>query len=306
MSGSRSSRLISAARLFEELSQNGGGAKWRVVDATWYLPGSPWQAPEGVASARSHHTQERIPGACFVDIDEIGDASFGPTAHNLPTADTFGELMSDMAITHDTNVVVYDSHGMFSAPRFWYTMCAFGHKRTFVLNGGLPEWKRSGYDVATSALPVREKPDRAEVHRWTKNDAMQVGLDGMRAMCEDDSVTIVDARGAARFAGEAPEPRPGMRSGHIPNSKNVFFGLLLDEHGCMKSKNELSKAFENADVPLDSSSDLVLTCGSGLSACILGLGLSELGICDIPVYDGSWSEWGSRSDTPVATSRSQK
>ncbi|MGE5538779.1 MAG: 3-mercaptopyruvate sulfurtransferase [Gemmatimonas sp.] len=260
----------------------------RVLDGSWWMPADKRDAQ---AEWRATH----IPGARFFDIDRIADTSV-PLPHMLPSESAFADALTALGIGADDHVVVYDAAGIFSAPRVWWTFRAFGFDRVSVLDGGLPKWRREGRPLQSGEPPppaapaVRFAPrlDR----RWVRS------LDEMRANIATARETVLDARSPGRFAGSEPEPRPGLRGGHIPGSRNLPFGLLLDG-GTMKPVDQLRSVLGNAGV--GSTSSVVCTCGSGLTAAILALALHRMGQPNVAVYDGSWSEWGGRSDVPVAT-----
>lgn len=252
----------------------------RFVDATWNLDGT---------DPRPAFLAERLPGAVFFDVDAVADRSTG-LPHMLPSPEAFAEAAGRLGIGNDHEVVVYDQHGVRSSPRVWWTFRVFGHERVRVLDGGLPAWREA--DLPTEAgepspAPTRFEPSfRPELVR-ALNQVRQALTDG---------VQVVDARPAPRFRGEAPEPRPGLRSGHMPGAKNLPFPDVLDGPR-LKDEADLRAAFAAAGV--DPAKPVVTTCGSGMTAAILALALFRLGREDAAVYDGSWAEWGGRSDTTV-------
>lgn len=258
----------------------------QVVDATWYMPAEN-------RSGRAEHEQAHIPGAVFFGIDEIAD----PTTdlpHMLPTPEAFAEAAAALGLRREATIVVYDAQGIFSAPRVWWTLRAMGFPEVRVLDGGLKAWRAEGRPLEggpVSADLAAVEPDFAP--------ALVRDLEAVRRIVADGGAQIVDARSGARFRGEAPEPRAGLRTGHMPGACNVPFGDLLSPDGTMKSVAELRRVFEGAGVDL--AQPIVTTCGSGVSASLLALALARLGREDVAVYDGSWTEWGGRPDTPVAT-----
>jgi thiosulfate/3-mercaptopyruvate sulfurtransferase len=240
--------------------------------------------------AQADHRAGHIPGAVFFDIEAISDHST-ELPHMLPGPAQFGEAVSGLGIGDGDTVVVYDSIGLYSAPRVWWTFRIFGAKDVFILDGGLPKWKAEG-------KPLESGDSKRPPRKF--NADMNVGavatLADVRMALTDDSAQIVDARSAERFAGKAPEPRAGLRSGHMPRSFNVPFQRVV-ENGRLASRERIESAFSAAGVDLDKP--IITTCGSGMTAAILLLALDSIGKQPLQLYDGSWSEWGSRPDLPV-------
>jgi thiosulfate/3-mercaptopyruvate sulfurtransferase len=274
--------LVTTAWLAERLDS----ADVRVIDATWFMPG------EGRTGRQAYETGH-IPGAVFFDIDEISDRSTD-LPHMLPPADAFAEAAGALGLRRDLTLVAYDGQGIFSAPRVWWTLRAMGFPEVFVLDGGLPKWRAEGRPLDTSA-PV-PAPSTIEP---AFDPSLVRDLEQVRRTLEVRDAQVVDARAAARFRGEVPEPRAGLRSGHMPGARNVPWNGLINADGTMTSAGQIRAAFEGAGVDLDDP--IVTTCGSGVSAALLALALARLGREDVAVYDGSWTEWGGRADTPVAT-----
>jgi thiosulfate/3-mercaptopyruvate sulfurtransferase len=254
-----------------------------VVDASYFLP---TQKRDAHAEFRAGH----IPGAVFFDIEAVSDHST-ELPHMLPGTTQFDEVVGLLGIGDDDTVVVYDSVGLFSAPRVWWTFRLFGAKSVFILDGGLPKWKAENRLLDTGDAEPKPK----EFHAKMNVGAVAL-LDDMRMAVADDSVQIVDARSAERFAGKAPEPRPGLRSGHIPRSFNVPYDRLL-VNGRLASREHVAAAFTSAGVDLDKP--IITSCGSGVTAAILTFALESIGKEPKGLYDGSWAEWGSRPDLPV-------
>jgi thiosulfate/3-mercaptopyruvate sulfurtransferase len=274
--------LVSPAWLAERLAD----AKVQVVDATWYMPDED-------GSGAADHAAGHIPGAIFFDIDAIADRATD-LPHMLPSPDAFAAAVGALGLRREATVVVYDARGIFSAPRVWWTLRVMGFPQVFVLDGGLPRWRAEGHPVENAATTPVKTTLAAEFRPELVRD-----LDAVRALLASRAAQLVDARSAGRFTGEAPEPRAGLRSGHMPGARNLPWGELLTADGTMKAQAEIRARFEAAGVDL--TAPIVSTCGSGVTAATLALGLARLGRDDVAVYDGSWTEWGGRSDTPVVT-----
>lgn len=256
----------------------------RVVDASWHLPTSGRHAGEEFLAGH-------IPGAVFLDIDRVADTG-ADLPHMLPDAGRFAEAAGRLGIGSDTDVVVYDTLGLFSAARAWWMFRAFGHPRVAILDGGLPAWRERG--LALEAGPA--EPPAAGFEATPPDDAVWSMADVRRNIDSGEAV-LLDARSPGRFAGREPEPRPGLPSGHIPGSRNVPFDRVLDPHsGCVQPLERLRELF----APVDER-PVVCSCGTGVSACVLAFALHRLGRDDVAVYDGSWTEWAGDPDNPVET-----
>ena len=273
------SNLVSTAWLEAHLSEV------RVVDASWYMPDEKRQ-PEKEFEAG------HIPGAVFFDIDAIADRACG-LPHMLPTPGEFSKAVGALGIGDGQTVVAYDGAGMFSAPRLWWTLKAMGHHTVKVLDGGFPKWRREGRAVETGPAHPANKFFTA-----IREPALIRDFAAVMGIVQNKSAQIVDARSPARFKAEEPEPRAGVRGGHMPGALNVHYRKLIADDGTLKPPEELRAAFDavNLDRPV------VTTCGSGLTAAILLLALDEIGAKDVALYDGSWTEWGGRAEAPVVTS----
>jgi thiosulfate/3-mercaptopyruvate sulfurtransferase len=258
----------------------------RVVDGSWHMPAER-------RNARAEYEAGHIPGAVFFDIDKISDTA-SDLPHMVPPVEKFVSRVRRMGIGDGHHVVVYDAAGLFSAARVWWLFRLFGHERVSVLDGGLPKWKAEGRPLDDSPPIVRDRHLTARKDMDMVRDASQIALN-VKLRGEQ----TVDARGPGRFAGTEPEPRPGLRSGHIPGSRNVHYATLLNPDGTMKSVDECRSVFEAAGVDL--SRPVVTTCGSGVTAAILSLALERMGHARHALYDGSWAEWGAFDALPIET-----
>ncbi|KPA21133.1 3-mercaptopyruvate sulfurtransferase [Shimia sp. SK013] len=258
----------------------------RILDASWYLP-TMGRDP------KAEYAEAHIPGARFFDIDDVSDAR-SEMPHMVPPVEKFMSRLRAMGVGDGHQVVVYDGHGIFSAARVWWLFRLMGQMNVAVLDGGLPKWIKEGRDTDDLPPVVRDRHMTVRRQNHMVRDVTQVA---QAAKLGDHEV--IDARAAPRFRGEAPEPREGLRSGHIPGSKNVPFGTLLAEDGTMKSPDDLRAVFEAAGV--DVSKPAITTCGSGVTAAVLSLAMERFGKSDHSLYDGSWAEWGAFPTMPVAT-----
>ena len=278
--------LVSTAWLAERLS----APDIRVVDASWYLP-------QQKRDPRAEYRAAHIPGAVFFDIDEIADTG-DPLPHMLPSPEKFASRVRKLGLGDGSRIVVYDGSGVnSSAPRAWWMFRVFGHRDVAVLDGGLRKWQAEGRPVEDLPPMPRERHFTARLDRTLVRDAEQ-----MRANLASGREQVVDARARGRFLAQEPEPRPGLRSGHIPGSRNLPYQDLLKPDGTFLAPAAMRARVTQAGI--DMSRPVVTSCGSGITACVIALSLHLLGHREVAVYDGSWAEWGSRTDTPVETQAS--
>ncbi len=269
------------------LQENLGSPGLKIVDGSWYLPAQK-------RDARAEYDAGHIPGAIFFDQDEVVDPG-SDLPHALPAPDIFARFAGTMGISADDTIVVYDGPGVFTAPRVWWMFRVMGARDVRILEGGGDGWKAAGRPV--TADPTKIAPNVFDA----QFDASRVAsLAGMREIVEAHSAEIADARPGGRFTGADPEPRAGMRSGHMPGAHSVP-ALSLAKDGKLLPPQALREKFEHAGVDL--SKPVVTSCGSGVTAAVLTLALETLGHTDNRLYDGSWSEWGGLPDTPVETGK---
>lgn len=272
----------------------------RLIDATWHMP--PIARDAAFLDFQARH----IPGAVFFDIDAVADTA-SPLPHMLPAAEFFEKTVGGLGIGNADTVVVYDAHGLMSAPRVWWMFRFFGHERVRVLNGGLPKWEREGRPLA-SGLPTPRPavfaatPNPSLLTDWQaiQTHLAQAGLAKLpQTASEQESPSqVLDLRSVGRFYGRDPEPRAGLRRGHIPGSRNIpWTDLLHPDEKTLLPPEILKARFEEAG--LDIRKSVACSCGSGITACVGLLALFILGNDKASVYDGSWAEWGGRTDLPV-------
>ncbi|RAI44596.1 3-mercaptopyruvate sulfurtransferase [Rhodoplanes roseus] len=277
------SPLVSTAWLAQKL----GAPDLVVLDASYYLPTQN-------RDAEAEYLAGHVPGALRFDINAVADRTTS-LPHMLPTADEFATAVGAMGISERDTIVVYDGIGLFSAPRVWWTFRLFGAENVFVLEGGLPRW-------LAEARPVEQGPVSRPARTFAVKTPPDLVADVARVQktLAENSAQVVDARAADRFTGEAPEPRKGLPSGHIPGSLNVPHAALVRD-GTLRPADELRAAFAAGGVDLEKP--VLTTCGSGVSAAVLWIALHTLGRDPVALYDGSWTEWAGRGDLPIATGR---
>ncbi len=276
--------LVETDWLFDHL----GDSNLSIVDASWYLP--TMLANGEPRNGRAEFEEQHIPGAVYFDIDAISQPGSN-LPHTLASPEIFAKMVGELGVSHQDTIVVYDGLGLFSAARAWWNFRIMGAEKVVLLNGGLPRWTAEHRPIETGTTAISPKHFEANFNADTV-----VSFDAMSEIVGSGSAQIADARPEARFNGEAPEPRAGIRSGHMPGALSVPFSELAKD-GQLRSAEELSQIFVAAGVDL--TGPLVTTCGSGVTAAALTLALETIGHANHKLYDGSWSEWGSRDDTQV-------
>lgn len=274
--------LVSTEWLASELGKN----DLRIVDASLFLP-------DHGRNARSEFEAGHIPGAVFMDLDEIVDTSSG-LPHMLPPAEKFASRMQALGLGDGSRIVVYDNSPLKSSARAWFMLKVFGAHEVAILDGGFAKWQSEGRAVESGKPVVRHRHFTA----WQDKGLVRT-LDQMVENLKTKAEQVLDARPAGRFTGTDPEPRAGLRGGHMPGARNLPHGELFNADGTWKRGDELRAAFTNAGIDLDRP--VTTTCGSGITAAVLAFGMHLLGKKDVSLYDGSWSEWGAQASTPVVT-----
>ena len=249
----------------------------KILDATFFLPDSGLNAEE-------EYRKKHIPNSIFFDINKIADPK-NHLPHMIPSKELFSIMMQNLGINNQDEIIIYDNSPLLSSARAWFLFRYFGHENIFILNGGLKNWEKSGGEITNKKTII----PKGDFQSKTEKKDLVVDLNQMISVSNNNSKLILDARSYKRFIGEAKEPRPGLQSGHIPNSKSLPSSELLTNDGFLKSIEELDKFFSNNDI--DTSEDIIATCGSGVSACVISVALYCLGKENIPIYDGSWTEW---------------
>ncbi len=256
-----------------------------VVDGSWHLPPAK-------RDPKQEFEDGHIKGARFFDLDKHSDQST-TLAHMMPSAEQFGREMGELGITETDTIVVYDTVGLFSAARIWWMFRQFGAAKTYALDGGLPAWQAAGLPLETGIAHIEPKRFHAELI-----SDLVVDIDTVKqAVANENGALILDARGNDRFTASAPEPRPEVRGGHMPGAFNVHYASLLDTNKKLLTPEQLQQKFDAAGY--DPANETIASCGSGVTACIILMALERLGHPNAKLYDGSWSEWGTQTDTPI-------
>jgi len=274
------SPVVSTQWLAEHLS----APDVRVVDASWYMP-------DANRDPKAEYNEGHIPGAVYFNIDEISDSA-SPYPHMLPAPEKFASRVKGMGLGDGHRIVVYDGAGLFTAARVWWMFRAMGHEDVFVLDGGFPKWRAEG-------RPTEDLPPVHRTRHFTPrpNHLILRDADQIKENLKTKREQIVDARSPGRFSGSEPEPRPGVRSGHIPGSKNLHYQKLLNPDGTLRKPEALAAAFREAGI--DVTKPVTASCGSGVTAAIILLALEAIDAPEGALYDGSWSEWGARAELPL-------
>ena len=251
----------------------------KILDATFYLPSSDF-------IAKDEYDKKHIPNAVFFDINKIADPN-NSLPHMIPSKELFSEQMRDLGLNDRDEIIIYDNSPFLSSARAWFLFRYFGHDKIFIMQGGVKNWENNGGNITNGNVVLEKGNYIASAER----KELVVNLDQMILASQNKENVILDARSRKRFLGEALEPRPNLPSGHIPNSQSLPSSDLINKDGYLKSKDEINQIFSN--IKVNTSDKIIATCGSGVSACVISIALFCLGKKDIPIYDGSWTEWAS-------------
>lgn len=251
----------------------------KILDATFYLPDSGLIAEE-------EYKKKHIPNAIFFDINKIADPN-NSLPHMIPSKDLFSKMMQNIGLNKDDEIIIYDNSPFLSSARAWFLFRYFGHDKIFIMQGGVKNWENNGGNITNGNVVLEKGNYIASAER----KELVVNLDQMILASQNKENVILDARSRKRFLGEALEPRPNLPSGHIPNSQSLPSSDLINKDGYLKSKDEINQIFSN--IKVNTNDKIIATCGSGVSACVISIALFCLGKRDIPIYDGSWTEWAS-------------
>ena len=251
----------------------------KILDATFYLPDSGLIAEE-------EYKKKHIPNAIFFDINKIADPN-NSLPHMIPSKDLFSKMMQNIGLNKDDEIIIYDNSSFLSSARAWFLFRYFGHDKIFIMQGGVKNWENNGGNITNGNVVLEKGNYIASAER----KELVVNLDQMILASQNKENVILDARSRKRFLGEALEPRPNLPSGHIPNSQSLPSSDLINKDGYLKSKDEINQIFSN--IKVNTNDKIIATCGSGVSACVISIALFCLGKKDIPIYDGSWTEWAS-------------
>jgi thiosulfate/3-mercaptopyruvate sulfurtransferase len=265
------------------VAQQLGSPDLAILDASWHLPAAG-------RDPRAEFSQGHIPGAVFFDIDAISDPSSG-LPHMLPDAPSFAKAMGALGVSDNMTIVVYDSLGVFSAPRAWWSLQTFGARKLYVLDGGLPAWRAAGLPMESGEAEPKPAIFNAQI-----NSGAVASIADVAAALKNHTAQVADARSAERFSGAAPEPRPGLPSGHMPGARNLPIGKLI-ANGRMKAPAELLAAFHEAG--LDPDAPIITSCGSGVTAAVINFALACAGKPAPRLYDGSWTQWALTPNAPI-------
>ena len=251
----------------------------KILDATFYLPDSGLIAEE-------EYKKKHIPNAIFFDINKIADPN-NSLPHMIPSKDLFSKMMQNIGLNKDDEIIIYDNSPFLSSARAWFLFRYFGHDKILIMQGGVKNWENNGGNITNGNVVLEKGNYIASAER----KELVVNLDQMILASQNKENVILDARSRKRFLGEALEPRPNLPSGHIPNSQSLPSSDLINKDGYLKSKDEINQIFSN--IKVNTNDKIIATCGSGVSACVISIALFCLGKKDIPIYDGSWTEWAS-------------